>query len=49
MFKKNGSTTAMHLASTNIIFILIIFGNHGVTRSSFLTDLELVVLDFQQI
>jgi len=48
MFKKNGLMTSLQPALTIIIIILMIFRNHGVLRSSFLIDLELVVLDFQQ-
>ena len=49
MFKKNGSASGMHPASTTIIIIPMIFGNLGVQQSTFLIDLELVVLVFQQI
>ena len=46
MFKKNGSMSRMQPASTIIIIIPMIFGNHGVLQSIFLIDLELVVLVF---
>ena len=49
IFKKNGSTNDTQPASTTIIIILMIFGNHGALRSSFMIDLELVVLDLPQI
>jgi len=48
MFKKNGSTTGIQVASTSITTIPMIFGNHEVLWFYFLIDLELVVLDFQQ-
>ena len=48
MFKKNGSTHDMQPALTTIRTIPMIFGKHGVLQSSFLIDLELVVLDYQQ-
>ena len=49
MFKKNGPTNDMHPASTTIIIILMIFGNHGVLQFTFLINLELVALVSQQI
>jgi len=45
MLKENSSTIGMQSALTTIIIILMIFGSHGVLWSSFLIDLELVVLD----
>ena len=46
MFKKNGSTLGIQPASTIIRSIPIILGKHGALQSSFLIDLELVVLKF---
>jgi len=48
MFKKNGSTPDMQPALTTVKTIPMIFGKDGALQSSFLTDLELVVLDFVQ-
>ena len=48
MFEENSSTTGVRLTSTTIIIISMIFGNHGLLRSSSLINLELVALDFQQ-
>jgi len=49
MFKKKGSTSDMQPKSTIIIIIVMIFGNYAILRSSFLIDLELMVLDSKQI
>jgi len=48
MSKKNGPMTSMQPTSIITKTIPMIFGNYGAPRSSFLIDLELVVLDFQQ-
>jgi len=48
MLKKNSVTPGMQPTLTTIRTIPMIFGKHGVLQSSFLIDLELVVLDYQQ-
>jgi len=44
MFKKNGVIASMQPAAITIKTIPMIFRNYGVPQSSFLIDLELVVL-----
>jgi len=46
--QENGSTPGTQPASTTIQTIPMVFGKHGALQSSFLIDLQLMVLDYLQ-